>query len=90
MSPHIWKIVNEGYVLALDPDHPTEQDGRNAHLDAQAMNALFGALNANEFNRVSNLETAHAIWTTLSEIHEGTSRLRRQNCIGLGSNMKHS
>ena len=77
MSPNIWKIVNEGYVMPLEPENPTDQDNRNAHLDAQAMNALFGALNADEFNRVSNLETAHAIWTTLSEIHEGTSTVKK-------------
>ena len=76
MSPNIWKIVNEGYVMPLDPEDLTDLDIRNADLDAQAMNALFGALNADEFNRVSNLETAHAIWTTLSEIHEGTSTVK--------------
>ena len=76
MSPSIWKIVNDGYTMSLNPLEPTEQDTRNSHLDAQAMNALFGALNADEFNRVSNLETAHAIWTTLSEIHEGTSTVK--------------
>ena len=48
MSPNIWKIVNEGYVMPLEPENPTDQDNRNAQLDAQAMNALFGALNADE------------------------------------------
>ncbi|MGL6083498.1 MAG: hypothetical protein ACRC4N_13960 [Gammaproteobacteria bacterium] len=76
MSPKIWKIVNEGYVMPLNPLLPTEQEERNGHLDAQAMNALFGALSADEFNRVSNLENAHTIWTTLSEIHEGTSTVK--------------
>ena len=51
--------------MALDPAHPTDLDDRNSHLNAQAMNALFGALNADEFNRVSNLEIAHEIWTML-------------------------
>ena len=62
--------------MPLNPLVPMDQEVRNAHLDAQAMNALFGALNTNEFNRVSNLETAHEIWTTISEIHEGTSTVK--------------
>lgn len=62
--------------MPLDPLHPMELEGRNAHLDVQAMNTLFGALNADEFNRVSNLEIAYDIWTTLSKIHEGTSTIK--------------
>ena len=59
--------------MPLNSQLPTNHETRNAHLDAQAMNALFGALNVDEFNRVSNLENAHDIWTTISKIHEGTS-----------------
>nr|CCI55295.1 PH01B001G05.18 [Phyllostachys edulis] len=52
VSPSIWKIVNEGYIMPLNPLAPTNQEAHNAHLDAQAMNAFFGALNADEFNRM--------------------------------------
>ena len=72
MSPSIWKIVNEGYVMSLDPSNTTAQDERNAHLDAQAMNALFGALNADEFNRVSNLDRKS---TRLNSSHNVASRM---------------
>ena len=34
MSPSVWRIVNEGHVIPLDPLHPTDQETRNAHLDA--------------------------------------------------------
>lgn len=43
-------FVSEGFVMALDPTHPTDLEERNSHLNAQAMNALFGALNVDEFN----------------------------------------
>ena len=45
-------------------------------LNAKAMNALFCALDKNEFNRVSICETAFDIWHTLEITHEGTSRVK--------------
>ena len=45
-------------------------------LNAKAMNALFCALDKNEFNRVSICETAFDIWHTLEVTHEGTSRVK--------------
>ena len=50
MSPSIWRNVGEGFVMALDSTHPTDLEERNSRLNARAMNALFGALNADEFN----------------------------------------
>src|SRR5205809_7028065 len=40
------------------------------------MNALFCALERNEFNRVSNCKTAHKIWHILEVTHEDTSRVK--------------
>ena len=40
------------------------------------MNALFCALDRNEFNRVSTCETAYDIWHTLEITYEGTSRVK--------------
>ena len=37
---------------------------------------FFGALSGDEFNRVANLESAHEIWITLQNVHEGTSSVR--------------
>ena len=62
--------------MPIDPNNLTPLDERNARLNAQAMNALYETLNADEFNRVSSLETAHDIWKTLPEIHEGTSAVK--------------
>src|SRR4051812_43957600 len=42
--------------------------------NAKAMNALFCALERNEFNRVSNCKTAYEIWHILEVTHEGISR----------------
>ena len=40
------------------------------------MNALFYALDKNEFNRISTCETTFDIWRTLEITHEGTSRVK--------------
>nr|CAD39343.2 OSJNBa0094O15.12 [Oryza sativa Japonica Group] len=53
-----------------------EIDHRNLQLNAQAMNALFNSLSQEEFDRVSNLETAYEIWNKLAEIHEGISEYK--------------
>lgn len=62
--------------MPLDPDYLSDLDERSALLNAQTMNALYGTLNADEFNRVSSLETAHNIWKSLFEIHEKTSTVK--------------
>ena len=51
-------------------------DDANEHKNAQATNAIFGALSGDEFNRIVNLESANEIWTTLKNVHEGTSSVR--------------
>ena len=40
------------------------------------MNALFCALDKNEFNQVSTCETTFDIWHTLEITHEGISRVK--------------
>ena len=45
-------------------------------LNAKAMNALFCALDKNEFNQISTCETAFDIWRILEITHEGTSRVK--------------
>ena len=44
--------------------------------NAKAMIALFCALERNEFNRVSNCQTAHEIWHILEVTHGGTTRVK--------------
>nr|ABB46643.2 retrotransposon protein, putative, Ty1-copia subclass [Oryza sativa Japonica Group] len=74
MSFHIWSIVDVGFAITGTP--LTEIDHCNLQLNAQAMNALFNSFSQEEFDRVSNLETAYEIWNKLAEIHEGTSEYK--------------
>ena len=75
INSSVWNIVENGYTVA-DPAKPTPQDDVNEHLNAQATNAIFGALSGDEFNRIATLESANEIWTTLKNVHEGTSSVR--------------
>nr|ABA98511.1 Zinc knuckle family protein [Oryza sativa Japonica Group] len=74
MSFHIWSIVDVGFAITGTP--LTEIDHHNLQLNAQAMNALFNSLSQEEFDRVSNLETAYEIWNKLAKIHEGASEYK--------------
>src|SRR5204862_6942554 len=54
----------------------TNDEKKSMQTNAKAMNALFCALERNEFNRVSNCTTAHQIWHILEVTHEGTTRVK--------------
>ena len=47
-----------------------------AQLNAKAMNVLYYALDANEFNRISVCTSAKEIWDTLEVTHEGTNQVK--------------
>ena len=53
-----------------------ELEKKTFALNAKAMNALFYALDKNEFNRLFICETTFDIWHTLEVTHEGTSRVK--------------
>ena len=73
----LWNIVESDYNKPTTPySEWTLVERTNANLDAKAMNALFCAMDKNEFNRVSTSNTAHQIWHTLEVTHEGTSKVK--------------
>jgi len=51
----------------------SEEQKKSVNLDAKAINALFCALNKEEFNRVLIVISAHQIWQILQITHEGTN-----------------
>ena len=54
----------------------TVEQKKSVNLDAKAMNALFCALNKEEFNRMSTATSAHQIWQILQVTHEGTNKVK--------------
>ena len=74
---NLWHIVENGFEMSSLPMNQWNVlEKKMFSLNANAMNALFCALDKNEFNRVSLCETAFDIWHTLEITHEGTSRVK--------------
>ena len=46
-------------------------------LNAKAINALYCALNVNEFNRVSSYSSVKEIWDRLEVTHEETNQVKK-------------
>ena len=77
MDFELWNLVENGFSKSSLPMIDwNELEKKTFALNAKAMNALFCALDKNEFNRVSVCETALDIWHTLEVTHEGTSRVK--------------
>ena len=73
----LWNIDENGFQLPSKPTNEwSDLEKKYFSLNAKAMNALFCALDKNEFNQVSLCETAFDIWRTLEITHEGTSRVK--------------
>ena len=73
----LWNIIENGFQKSSLPMNDwNELEKKTFALNAKAMNALFCALDKNEFNRVSICETVFDIWHTLEVTHKGTSRVK--------------
>ena len=83
-----WKIYMEAYLEALDvgilratsQGFPKPRDAINLQGDevnyekwnAKARNTIFRGLCKDVFNRVRNHKDAHALWSDVCTLHEGT------------------
>ena len=73
----LWNIVENDFQLPSKPMNEwSDLEKKYFSLNAKAMNALFCALDKNEFNRISSCETTFDIWRILEITHEGTSRVK--------------
>jgi len=69
------KIVNETKVSKSEEEWD-ERDSRLIQLNAKAINMLYCALDANEFNRISACESAKEMWDKLEVTYEGTNQVK--------------
>lgn len=82
----LWSVVIHGIpkptitVDGKEIDKPVDQwnatDKKNASLNAKAMNALYCSLDKNEYNRISQCDSAKEIWDKLEITHEGTNQVK--------------
>ena len=64
-GPHTPTKIIDGVESAKSEKEWDEVDKKMAQLNAKAMNVLYCALDANEFNRISTCSSAKEIWDRL-------------------------
>jgi hypothetical protein len=69
------KIVNETKVFKSKEEWD-ERDSHLIQLNAKAINMLYCALDANEFNRISACESTKEMWDKLEVTYEGTNQVK--------------
>jgi len=75
MGSGIWEICEDAdYVLQVI--RVTQRDMDRHGANSKAMNALFCALSREEYDRVCDLDTTHAMWVRLQDYHEGTTQVK--------------
>ena len=74
----VWRVTSRGMNPIKRPDNPTVGDKKELHANAIARDILLSSLNLSMFNRVMNLTSAHEIWKTLKNFHDGTSGVKEQ------------
>ncbi|CAN6325463.1 unnamed protein product [Urochloa humidicola] len=74
----VWRVTEKGMKPLSRPDNPTKADENELHLNAIARNSILESLSMEVFNRVYGLKSAHEIWNTIKELHDGSSDIRDQ------------
>ena len=75
-GPHTPTVIINGIsTLKLEKDWD-DNDKKLVKLNAKAMNVIYCALDANEFNRISTCSSAKKIWDRLEVTHEGTNQVK--------------
>jgi hypothetical protein len=69
------KIINETKVSKSEEEWD-ERDSRLIQLNAIAINILYFALDAYEYNRISACESAKKMWDKLEVTYEGTNHVK--------------
>ncbi|XP_021741936.1 uncharacterized protein LOC110708138 [Chenopodium quinoa] len=70
------KITESGITIPKEDSEYTQIDLEKVSKNYRAMNLLYCALDANEFNRVSACKSAKEIWDKLVVTYEGTSQVK--------------
>ncbi|VFQ92078.1 unnamed protein product [Cuscuta campestris] len=82
----IWLAIKNGDSLPMkkvgetlipkDEDEYDESDFKKAQLNATAINFLYCAVNANDYQKISRCQTANQMWNKLMITYEGTPQVR--------------
>ena len=72
----IWEIVEEDYQLPATRVGLSQGELAKYENNYKDWNFLITALSRKEFDRVSHLRTAHAVWEKLCSTHDGTTQIK--------------
>ncbi|WP_374695496.1 hypothetical protein ACEW7V_00205 [Areca yellow leaf disease phytoplasma] len=75
-GPHIPIIKVDGMDIPKPEEDWDDHDMKMGELNAKAMNLLYCALDANEFNQIFTCSSAKEIWDKLEVTHEGTFQVK--------------
>ena len=87
LNYELWNIVEVPYTKpTTNYDAWNEEQKKPINLETKAMNALFCALNKEEFKRVSMTRSANQIWQILQVTHEGTNKVNESKISEIKEN----
>jgi len=70
MRAHLKSKGADVWAIVLDTNYPNTSSTREYHdANNKAVDLILGSLSRSEFDRVSELEVAHKIWTQLEKFH---------------------
>ena len=75
-GPHTPTVIINGIPTPKQEKDWDDSDKKLVQLNAKAMNVLYCALDANEFNWISTCSSVKKIWDRLEVIHEGTNQVK--------------
>nr|AAR89047.1 putative integrase [Oryza sativa Japonica Group] len=70
----IWRKVSHPYVIPEAINTAAEKTAFEQN--CKARNILLSGISRSDYDRVAHLQTAHEIWTTLSNFHQGTNNIK--------------
>ena len=80
LDEKVWQAVEIGWTKPTEA--PADWDDtkiKAENFNNRALNALFSAVNNEEFKKISSTETANEAWTILQTTYEGTKVIKDSN-----------
>ena len=77
LDEKVWLAVEVGWTKPTNPPASWDDDKiKVANFNNRALNALFSAMNNEEFMKISSPESANEAWTILQNTYEGTKAVK--------------
>lgn len=74
----VYRAASQGFPKPKDPDNLVGDEANYEKWNAKAKNTIFRGLCKDVFNRVRNHKDAHALWSDICALHEGTKSEREE------------